>query len=93
MKILSIVKIREITREALRLDKVLSTATRVTDIAKHTGLNPSTLYEFRRNKYHIQVETLDKIFMYFQKEEPERLKLAAKMIEKGLTVDDAVRVI
>lgn len=91
MKILSIIKIREITREALKLDKVLSTATKITDIAKRTGLNPSTLYEFRRNKYRIQVETLDKIFMYFQKEEPERLKLAAKMIEKGLTVDDAVR--
>jgi predicted transcriptional regulator len=87
---ISIIKIREITREALRLDRVLSTAVKTVDVAKRAGLNPSTVYTFRNNRDHIKVETLDKLFTYFQKEEPERLKLAALMVKKGLTVDDAI---
>lgn len=91
MKILSIVKIKEIIREALKLDKILSDVTKTVDIAKHTGLDPTTIYAFRRDQYNIKIENLDKIFIYLQKEEPERLKLAEKMVEKGLTVDDAIR--
>lgn len=91
MKILSIVKIKEIIQEALKLDKILSDVTKTVDIAKRIGLDPTTIYAFRRDQYNIRIENLDKIFIYLQKEEPERLKLAEKMVEKGLTVDDAIR--
>ena len=50
MKILSIVKIKEIIREALKLDKILSDVTKTVDIAKRTGLDPTTIYAFRRDQ-------------------------------------------
>ncbi len=48
----------------------------IKEIGEATCIAPSTLYKWKTSSAHLSPQKLDRLLLYFMKEEPQRLELA-----------------
>ena len=73
-------------RTYTQLEAILRTAfdvegNSIKDVAEMAGINLNTLYKWNSGAMHFSPDNIDKLLMYFQEYEPERLNRAERMYD------------
>ena len=73
-------------RTYTQLEAILRTAfdvegNSIKDVAEITGINRNTLYKWNCGAMRFSPDNIDKLLMYFQVHEPERLNRAEKVYD------------
>ena len=76
MKIRTNTQIEGILRTAFCLD-----GNSIKDVAETTGINRNTLYKWNCGAMRFSPDNIDKLLMYFQEHEPERLNRAERIYD------------
>lgn len=76
MKIRTNTQIEGIMRTAFCLD-----GNSIKDVAKMAGINRNTLYKWNCGAMRFSLDNIDKLLLYFQEYEPERLDRAGKVYD------------
>ncbi len=76
MKIRTYTQLEGILRTAFYLD-----GNSIKDVAEMIGINRNTLYKWNCGAMRFSPNNIDKLLMYFQEHEPERLDRAERMYD------------
>ena len=76
MKIRTNTQLEAILRTALDID-----GNSIKDVAAMANINLNTLYKWNCGAMRFSPDNIDKLLMYFQEQEPERLNRAEKMYD------------
>ena len=73
-------------RTYTQLEAILRTAfdvegNSIKDVAEMTCINRNTLYKWNSGAMRFSLDNIDKLFMYFQEHEPERLDRAERVYD------------
>ena len=67
--------------EALLLTAIRLPGSSIKSIAAATGIKANTLYKWKTTDNHLSPEKADRLLLYFQSQEPERLELADYILQ------------
>ena len=67
--------------EQLLLTAITLPGSSIKSIAAATGIKANTLYKWKTTDNHLSPEKADRLLLYFQLQEPERLELADYILQ------------
>ena len=76
MKYRTYTQMEEILRTALDVE-----GNSIKDVAEKTGINRNTLYKWNCGAMRFSPDNIDKLLVYFQEHEPERLDRAERIYD------------
>lgn len=74
-------QMNELLQTAANINPKSCNGKNIENIAAATGISKAMLYKWRSGSSNLSGDKFDALLMYFQNEEPERLRMAERMLE------------